>query len=106
MTESLNLGSSLLVTLVGMAIVFLGLVILIFLIKALVKVTENKKKQQTPAPAPVQAAPSVGASEETEETDDLELVAVISAALSVVLEKQPSGFVVRHIRRIPPAWRS
>ncbi len=87
MTESLNLGSSLLVTLVGMAIVFLG-------------------KQQTPAPAPVQAAPSVGASEETEETDDLELVAVISAALSVVLEKQPSGFVVRHIRRIPPAWRS
>ena len=78
------------VTLIGIAIVFLGLTILIGLIKLMEKATANlgkggkkaKKQAEAPAPAPV-AAPVV---EEVPVADDSELIAVISAAVAMMME--------------------
>ena len=97
------------VSLVGIGTVFVGLVILIGLIKVLeivMKNTAGKTKAETPAPAP---APVVEEAAE-EETDDDELIAVIAAAVAAAMEatgaEDASGFVVRSIRRInnAPAW--
>ena len=68
-----------------MIIVFFGLTILIFLIKALVRLTENLGRKKTPVrtvtppPAP---APAPVAVEEPEENED-ELIAVITAAIMI-----------------------
>lgn len=108
-TQPLNLGNSLLVTLIGMIIVFFGLTVLIFLIKALVKLTENlgqKKttvRKVTPAPAP--AAPVATIPDEPEEDED-ELIAVITAAIACMME-EGTAFTVRHVKRVStaPAWQ-
>ena len=98
-TQPLNLGNSLLVTLIGMIIVFFGLTILIFLIKALVRLTENLGRKKTPVrtvtppPAP---APAPVAVEEPEENED-ELIAVITAAIII-----PSHLFIHFISSFPP----
>ena len=104
-----SFGESLLVMVVGIAVVFMGLVILIALIKVLGKVTENMGKAKAPkaapapAPAPVAPAPVV---EETVEEDDDALIAVITAAVACMME-EGTGFTVRRVRRIAaaPAWQ-
>lgn len=102
-----NLGFGLTVTLIGIAIVFLGLTILIGLIKLMEKATANlgkkgKKQAEAPAPAPV-TAPVV---EEVPVADDSELIAVISAAVAMMME-DGSAFTVRRVRRVQnaPAWQ-
>lgn len=106
-----NLGFGLTVTLIGIAIVFLGLTILIGLIKLMEAVTSNLGKggkkakeaeQGSAAPAPV-AAP---VTEEVPVTDDSELIAVISAAVAMMME-DGSAFTVRRVRRVQnaPAWQ-
>lgn len=108
-----KLGFGLIVTLIGIAIVFLGLTILIGLIKLMEKATANlgkggkggkkgKKQANAPAPAPV-AAPVV---EEVPVADDSELIAVISAAVAMMME-DGSAFTVRRVRRVQnaPAWQ-
>lgn len=108
-----NLGFGLTVTLIGIAIVFLGLTILIGLIKLMEKATANigkggkggkkaKKQAEAPAPTPV-AAPVV---EEVPVADDSELIAVISAAVAMMME-DGSAFTVRRVRRVQnaPAWQ-
>ena len=102
-----NLGFGLTVTLIGIAIVFLGLTILIGLIKLMEKATANlgkkaKKQAEAPAPAPV-AEPVV---EEVPVADDSELIAVISAAVAMMME-DGSAFTVRRVRRVQnaPAWQ-
>lgn len=108
-----KLGFGLIVTLIGIAIVFLGLTILIGLIKLMEKATANlgkggkggkkgKKQAEAPAPAPV-AAPVV---EEVPMADDSELIAVISAAVAMMME-DGSAFTVRRVRRVQnaPAWQ-
>lgn len=102
-----NLGFGLTVTLIGIAIVFLGLTILIGLIKLMENATANlgkkaKKQAEAPAPAPV-AAPVV---EEVPVADDSELIAVISAAVAMMME-DGSAFTVRRVRRVQnaPAWQ-
>lgn len=108
-----KLGFGLIVTLIGIAIVFLGLTILIGLIKLMEKATANlgkggkggkkgKKQAEAPAPAPV-AAPVV---EEVPVADDSELIAVISAAVAMMME-DGSAFTVRRVRRVQnaPAWQ-
>jgi hypothetical protein len=61
------------------------------------------KKKEEKAPAPVKAvpAPAEAALEAApaEETDDLELIAVISAAIAASEQAPADGFVVRSIRR-------
>lgn len=106
--ERLSFANSLLVTIVGMLVVFLGLCILIMLIKVLAMAMERmgKKKEKpataAPAPAPVQKPVAEVA---TEENDDA-LIAVISAAVACMME-QGSAFTVRRVRRISdaPAWQ-
>lgn len=108
--ERLSFANSLLVAIVGILVVFLGLCILIMLIKGLALATERmgKKKEKpaaaapTPAPAPVQAPVAEAV---TEENDDA-LIAVISAAVACMME-QGSAFTVRRVRRISdaPAWQ-
>ena len=97
------------VALVGMSTVFVGLIILIGLIKLMEMIMtggKGKKKAEAPAPA---AAPAPVAEEAVEETDD-DLIAVIAAAVAAAMEQageeNTTGFVVRSIRRInnAPAW--
>ena len=89
-------------TLLGMGTVFAVLIFLAFLISlfkfipAIMDKLAKKNKapaQEAKAPAPVAAAPIV------EETDDLELIAVITAAIAAQEGTSTDGFVVRSIRR-------
>ena len=98
------------VALVGISTVFVGLIILIGLIKLMEMIMtggKGKKKAEAPAPA---AAPAPVAEEAVEETDDDEMIAVIAAAVAAAMEQageeNTTGFVVRSIRRInnAPAW--
>lgn len=95
-------------TLLGMGTVFAVLIFISFLISLFkyIPVLQNafsKKKteeKKAEAPAPVVA-------EEVEETDDLELIAVISAAIAAAEETSTDGFVVRSIKRRPSnKWNS
>ena len=61
---------------------------------------KDEKKEET------KAAVS-GTVEEVDETDDLELIAVISAAIAAAEETTTDGFVVRSIKRRPSnKWNS
>ena len=107
------LGFGLVVTLIGMAVTFVGLVILILLINGLVRATTRKKKPEAQTGMPGTAAadiagPSPAAdSVKAEDIDaeavsgapDASVVAAITAALAVVM-RSGSGFTVRRIRRV------
>jgi len=89
-------------TLMGIGIVFLTLLFLSFLIAQLhfipdmvEKLSKKNKPAAAPAPAAVPAAPVV----EEDYTDDLELVAVITAAIAASENTSSDGFVVRSIRK-------
>ncbi len=103
LTKSLPIGDSLLVMVTGMAIVFLGLTVLIFLIKALVKATDGmgrKKKAAAPQVViPPMKAFDIKTDDEPAAEDDA-LVAAITAALVCAMGGDGSGFVVRRIRRV------
>ena len=99
------------VTLVGIGTVFVGLIILIALIKLMEKaMSAATGKQKAAAPAPAAAPAAAEEEEQAEETDDDELIAVIAAAVAAAMEQageeNTTGFVVRSIRRInnAPAW--
>ena len=98
-----KLISGLSTTLIGMMIVFFGLLVLILCIQVMHRIMGQKEKpavETREAPA-VEAAPPAP-EEEPEEEDDGELVAVITAAVMQMLEAENTGdgFVVRRIRRI------
>lgn len=102
-----NLGFGLMVTVIGVVVVFVGLIVLIGLIKLMEKLTGNmgRKKEApkaAPAPAPV-AAPAVQAAPAAQDQD--ELIAVITAAVAAMME-EGSAFTVRRVRRVSntPAW--
>ena len=92
-------------TVIGMGTVFVILVFISLVIALLPKFTamiENAgKKKEAPAPAPKAAPASVAAPVAAEEelVDDLELVAVISAAIAAYTGSSSDGFVVRSIKR-------
>jgi sodium pump decarboxylase gamma subunit len=91
-------------TVIGMGTVFVILVFISLVIALLPKFTaliENAgKKKAAPAPAPVAKAPvAAPAVVEEELVDDLELVAVISAAIAAYTGTSSDGFVVRSIKR-------
>ena len=89
-------------TLLGMGTVFAVLIFLAFLISLLKYIPMlldklTKKPQEAPAAKPVVVeTPAV-----VEETDDLELIAVITAAIAAQEGTSTDGFVVRSIRRRP-----
>lgn len=90
-------------TVIGMGTVFVILIFISLVIAMLPKFTamiENAgKKKEVPAPAPVAKAPVAAAAVEEELVDDLELVAVISAAIAAYTGTSSDGFVVRSIKR-------
>ena len=86
--ETLTFAETLLVAVVGMAVVFFGLVVLIMLIKLMGVLTGNMGKKEAPkaAPAPAVVAPAAPAPEgklSPAKFDD-ETVAVITAAIAAV----------------------
>ena len=101
---------SLSVALIGMLVVFAGLVILIFSIKAisLLSGTGAKKEKKTSAAAPAAApVPAPAAPAVTVEAGiPADVIAAITAAISAVWDGAQGGFVVKHVRRISnaPAW--
>ena len=107
-----KLGFAFLIMLIGLMIVFFGLIILICLIKLMSIIvgalTGKKKEQASPAPAPVVVPEPVAeaAAEETGLEND-ELIAVITAALAAFNKDGNKTRVVRSVRRAAaktPAW--
>lgn len=89
-------------TLMGIGIVFLALVFLSFLIGQLHWIPDliNKRSnEKKAAPEAAPAAVAAPAAEEEELTDDLELVAVITAAIAASENTSTDGFVVRSIKK-------
>ena len=103
---SASVGKAGMNTLIGLGTVFVVLLFLTFIISQfhwIPDLTEKKKKQKEES-APVSdvpaSAPAPSAQEEiVEEVDDLELIAVISAAIAASEQAPADGFVVRSIRR-------
>lgn len=109
-TTGENMAKAGMNTLMGMGTVFAVLIFISLLISCFkyISVFENKAKAKaaasapTAAPAPVAAAPV----EEEELVDDLELVAVIMAAIAASEGTSTDGLVVRSIKRAPGAkWK-
>lgn len=96
-----NLISGLSTTLIGMLIVFFGLLVLILCITVMHKIMNpGRKEKAIPEEEKVVVkAPEPEPAEEPE-GDDGELIAVISAAIAAVWDEQEGGFVVRRVRRI------
>jgi len=99
-----KLGNAGLNTLMGMGVVFAVLILISLVISAfgLINKAEARKKAAAPAavsPAPAVQAPAVEQQEE-DLTDDLELVAVIAAAIAASENTSPDGLVVRSIRKV------
>lgn len=97
----MNIAESFGIMLVGMLVVFLGLIILIFCIQ-LMSVAFLKKEKQTTSPSNIpETVPEQTPLEEGESTqEDLSpsIVAAISAAISVVLQPG-TKFLVKRIKR-------
>lgn len=95
------------VTLIGMVIVFAGLMLLIGLIKLVAIATggigqKPKKDKKADEPAPVIQAPAVQPVAAPAPAADEQLIAVISAAVAAMLGEE-CGFVVRRVRRVTNA---
>ena len=100
--ETLTLAETLLVAVVGMLVVFFGLVVLIMLIKLMGALTGNMGKKEAPkaAPAPVAApaAPApVGKLAPTQ--IDAQTVAVLTAAIAAV-RGEGYPFQIKRIVRV------
>ncbi len=99
----MTFANSLLVAVVGIAVVFFGLVILIALIKLMGALTGNMGKKEAPkaAPAPVAApvaAPAPAGKLSPAKFDD-ETVAVITAAIAAV-RGEGYPFQIKRIVRV------
>ncbi|MFV0242395.1 MAG: OadG family transporter subunit [Lacrimispora sphenoides] len=97
-------------TLMGMGTVFIVLIFISWLIGCFQYIgkLEDKinGKAQEPAPAPLPEVSAPVVEENEELVDDLELVAVITAAIAASEGSSPSGLVVRSIRRAPAGkWK-
>lgn len=111
-TTGENMTRAAMNTLMGMGTVFLVLVFISLIIGCFkyINAFDSKMKADkaasasAPAPAPV-SAPAPAAAEE-ELADDLELVAVITAAIAAATNSSADGLVVRSIKRAPGAkWK-
>lgn len=90
-------------TVMGMGTVFLILILISLIIscfKFINKWEMGRKKAAEPAPAPAPAESVPAAAEEEEDlSDDMELVAVITAAIAASEDTPADGLVVRSIKR-------
>ncbi len=87
-------------TLMGVGIVFMVLVFLSFIISLFKYIPNGETKKEEKRAVETVPAPAPAAEAEEELVDDLELVAVITAAIAASEGKAaPEGFVVRSIRK-------
>ena len=101
---SANVGKAGMNTLIGLGTVFVVLLFLTFIISQIHWIPDligRKKKSEEKASEPEKAVPAPAPVEEVpvQEEDDLELIAVISAAIAASEQAPADGFVVRSIRR-------
>ena len=97
----MDFGTSLLVAVIGMVVVFFGLVVLIMLIKLMGALTGNMGKQEAPKAAPVAApvaAPAPVGKLSPAKIDD-ETVAVLTAAIAAV-RGEGYPFQIKRIVRV------
>ena len=111
-----NLGYGATTAVIGIAVVFVGLILIIlsiYGISAILNIGKNKKKEEAaaapisePAPAPVvESAPAEEAAEEiVPVTDDNELIAVIAAAIAA-MDGGSKPLVIRSVRRVN-GWKN
>ena len=87
------------VAVIGMAVVFFGLFLLILCVSAMAAFfkAKDKKKIETPAKAPT--APVAAPVVEDEIVDDAQLIAVIAAAIAA-FDNSGKTLVVRRVRRV------
>lgn len=113
-SEPLSFMDSMIVTVLGMGVVFIVLVVLMYIIKAMeVLLHKSAKKSDKPSGGdlpgkPVEVpTPAPAAVSGDTVPDDLELAAVIAAATAVSMGVAPSDLVIRRIVRLPetaPIW--
>lgn len=109
-TGTISAGKALMNTLIGMGTVFLVLIFISYIISLFKYINQTDVKKTIEAePTPViPAASAVEEMEELEEelVDDMELVAVITAAIAAYAGTSSEGFQVRSIKRAAkPAWK-
>ena len=110
-TTGENMTKAALNTLMGMGTVFIVLIFISWLISCFryIRQYEDKMNQKkTPAPLPVvaKAASDPSPAPAADLTDDLELVAVITAAIAAFTGASEDGLVVRSIKRAPASkWK-
>ncbi len=96
-----NMGRAAVHTLIGMGTVFIVLIFISLVIGCFKYINQwEKKKTAAPASAPVPApVPQAAVCAEADLTDDLELVAVITAAIAASMNTSTDSLVVRSIKR-------
>lgn len=108
-TTGENMVKAALNTLMGMGTVFAVLIFISWLIGCFryISMFEDRMKKKEPQPAPLKMkAPAPAPVKQRELTDDLELVAVITAAIAASEGASADGLVVRSIRRAPGSkWK-
>ena len=99
-TTGMKLNGAAVNTVMGVGCVFVVLIFLIFVISLFKYVGKIGQKETAPkaAPAPAPAVPAAPGEEDL--TDDLELVAVISAAIAASENTSTDSFVVRSIKKV------
>lgn len=91
-------------TVMGMGTVFIVLIFISWLISLMKHISKFEKKTAPAAPAPAPAPAAVLPEEDL--VDDLELVAVITAAIAASENTSADGLVVRSIKRAPGSkWK-
>lgn len=97
-----KLGYGGIVTVIGMVIVFVGLIILVFCVKAMggifKSIDQKKEAEAQPAPS-VQPAPAPVPAATGESVSDPQLIAVIAAALAA-FDDSGKRLVIRKVRRV------
>lgn len=86
-------------TLIGMGSVFGVLIFIAIIIAVMGKIMTSAEASKKKAAEPAEKAPAPAAPVVVDETDDLELVAVISAAIAASTGASTDSFVVRSIKR-------
>ena len=103
-TTGEKVEKALLNTVIGMGTVFIVLIFISFIISLLKHVNKiGAKKEETtaqPQAQPQQAAVAEVEEDNDDEVDDLELVAVITAAIAASENTSADGLVVRSIRKV------
>lgn len=97
------MGAAVSNTIMGVSIVFFVLISLSFLIYLFrfISVIENKlTKKKEAKPVKEEKVQETVEAEETKLVDDLELIAVITAAIAASEGKDPGQYIVRSIRKV------